>query len=203
MKNGPQTFGFDLDNTLIDYGPAVIEFCRKRHLPDMSSVQELRCHLRASWRGDDYWQEAQSFLYLDGLRFARPADGSLEFLDHLSSMEINLLIISHKTRTIQTKFGSLDLRTPALEWIINSDFNKFFEASNNIFFAETRAEKIQEISSQKPNWFLDDLVEVLSDSFFPIETTPFLIGTSESKKNLITAVRDFHELRRIWRLNHE
>jgi len=199
MNNRPQSFGFDLDNTLIDYGPTVIEFCRKRHLPEMSSVQELRSHLRASLRGDDSWQEAQSFLYLDGLKFARPADGSLDFLDHLSRIGVKLLIISHKTRTTQTKFGSLDLRTPALEWIKNSALIKFFDASNNIYFAETRAEKIQEISFQRPKWYIDDLVEVLTDLFFPIETIPFLIGASEPKNNHITAVRDFNELRKIWK----
>jgi len=199
MKNGPQSFGFDLDNTLIDYGPSVVEFCRMRYLPEMTSVQDLRRYLQESLGGDDSWQEAQSFLYLDGLKFARPADGSMEFLDHVSKMGVNLLIISHKTRTTQTRFGSLDFRTPALEWIKNSDLSKFFKASNNIYFAETRVEKIQEISFQRPKWYIDDLVEVLADSFFPIDTIPFLIGTSEPKKNNITTVRDFNELKKIWK----
>ena len=199
MKRGSQYFGFDLDNTLIDYRPAVVEFCRKQHLPKMTSVQDLRSYLRASLGGDDSWQEAQAFLYLDGLKFARPADGSMEFLDHLSASGVNLSIISHKSERTQKKFGSVDLRTPALDWIKNSAFSKFFDASYNIYFAESRAEKIQEISFQRPKWYLDDLVEVLADSFFPTETIPFLIGTSEPKKSHIIAVQNFDELRKIWK----
>jgi len=203
MMAKPRRFGFDLDNTLIDYGPAVIEFCRDRQLPDLTLIQDLRHHLQESLAGDDAWQEAQSYLYLDGLNFARPATGSIEFLKSLESIGVNPLIISHKTARTQTRFGGLDLRTPAIEWISNSSLGRFFKAPSNIHFTQTRAEKIKEIGIQKPSWYIDDLVEVLTDSFFPVETTPYLIGMPDSGKDHIVAVHDFHELKKIWNPKHE
>ena len=203
MMAEPLKFGFDLDNTLIDYGPAVIEFCKQTHLPDFTSIRDLRQHLRDSQTGDDSWQEAQSYIYRDGLNFARPADGSIEFLSCLENIGVKFSIISHKTITTQARFGGLDLRAPALEWIRNSALGKFFKSPTKIYFAQTRAEKIQEIKFQKPSWYVDDLIEVLTDSLFPHETTPFLIGMRESGKDSVIAVRDFHELKDFWNLKNE
>ncbi len=203
MMAEPLKFGFDLDNTLIDYGPAVIEFCKQMHLPDLTSIRALRQHLRDSQAGDDSWQEAQSYIYRDGLNFARPAAGSIEFLGFLENVGVKFSIISHKTMTTQARFGGLDLRAPALEWISNSALGKFFKPSSKIYFAQTRSEKIKEIKIQKPRWYVDDLIEVLTDSFFPLETTPYLIGVRESGKDSVIAVRDVHELKDVWNLKNE
>jgi hypothetical protein len=195
----PRSFGFDLDNTLIDYGPSVIEFCKNRQYPEFKSIQELKLFLRETLKDDNYWQEAQSYLYLEGLNFAKPANGSIEFIDSLSNAGITPIIISHKTRRTQIRFGGLDLRIAALDWLETSDFRGYFDASKDIHFAETRVEKIKEITNRQLSWFIDDLIEVLEDPCFPIETIRYLFGVKKFKNADITPVRDFLTLKKIWK----
>lgn len=176
MTSGPiRRFGFDLDNTIIDYGPSVEEYCLFRQLPKLNKVTSLRKYLRELDSSDQKWQEAQSWIYVDGLAYARINEGVTQLCNMLSSKEIDLFIVSHKTTKTQERFGGRDLLNPASQWIQNSELGKYFKVGANVHFAPTREEKIKKIDQLDLSWFVDDLLEVLIDPKFPARTHKYFL----------------------------
>ena len=69
-------------------------------------------------------------------------------------------------------------------------FNQNYIGFNkeNIFFADTRKEKIDIISKIKCDWFIDDLREVLIDQNFPLNTKKIFFNKNKQEnkiKNII------------------
>ena len=196
ISDAARRFGFDLDNTIIDYGPSVEEFCLLRQLPKLNNVVSLRKYLREIDSSDQQWQEAQSWIYVDGLAYARMNEGVIQLCNVLSDNKIDLFIVSHKTTKTQERFGGRDLLNPASQWIQNSELGKYFRVDANVHFAPTREEKIRKIDQLGLSGFVDDLLEVLIDPIFPSRTHKYLL-LQENHLNLpkdITAIASFTSL---------
>lgn len=56
MNNIRKSFGFDLDNTLIDYSAAVEEYCRIMNINPCTNIGMLREQLRKDNVSDYEWQ---------------------------------------------------------------------------------------------------------------------------------------------------
>ena len=164
----PRRIGLDLDNTVIDYAPAyravAKEMGLQQQLVDRESIRES---LRKSEEDDEEWQRFQALLYTDGLAYAQPAPGLLEFLRLCDSIGVNVVIISHKTEATPTRFGSRDLRAPASEWLNTQGIVPAHVSPDGVFFCADRAEKVRTIAATQCAVFVDDLAEVLSDSDMP------------------------------------
>ena len=179
MTFGSQRFGFDLDNTIIDYGISVEKYCLNAKIPKQEKITSLRSYLRQIDPSDSKWQEAQSWIYIDGLEFAKLNKGIEDLCVYLLNKKINVFIVSHKTNKTQDRFGGRDLLSPAVNWIQHSNIKNFFDINENIYFMPTRDAKIQKIEQLDLNWFVDDLLEVLLDKNFPPHTTKYLLADEE------------------------
>lgn len=193
-------FGFDLDNTIIDYELSVEQYCLYKKLPELNKIHDLRRYLREIDSSDQQWQEAQSWIYLNGLDYAKLSQGVSELCQQLSNKEIALYIVSHKTKQTQERFGGQDLLSPATKWIQESEVGKYFNVGTNLYFASSRAEKIQRITQLSLTWFVDDLLEVLCDEEFPSSTGRYLFSLEKSLElpQEITVVDSFNSLREIF-----
>ena len=170
----PRRIGLDLDNTVIDYAPAYRAVAKEMGLPQQLVDREsIRESLRKSEEDDEEWQRFQALLYTDGLAYAQPAPGLLEFLSMCDSIGVSVVIISHKTETTPERFGSRDLRVPAFEWLDTQGIVPKYIQPDGVFFCADRAEKLRTIVAARCDVFVDDLIEVLEDADMPIGITRF------------------------------
>lgn len=155
--------GFDLDNTLIDYQPAIRDLALSFGLGANSFTQaSVRSALRRRDGGEDLWQEFQSYLYTDGLRQALPAEGSVELLQALNDRGFEVCIVSHKTKRTQERFGARDLRAPARDWLHMHRLVPGLIAERDVFFEEDQAAKVTRIRELCCDFFIDDLEEIVN-----------------------------------------
>jgi len=190
-------FGFDLDNTLINYSKAVKEFCISNKLKYCESISELRTYLRKEDSSDQKWQFAQGWLYTEGLQFSEPGKGSYELCEFLELNNCELQIVSHKTPYSSAAGGFKDLRGPANDWIENSVLARFFNRPNKVHFELTKAEKVKKIQMLSLNYFVDDLDEIFMDLEFPKEVIGFLLNATSSQNSSIKCVPDLCKLKEI------
>lgn len=189
-------FGFDLDNTLIDYSQSTFEYCKLNNLPLYTTLKDLRKFIKYEMKDDENWQAAQAWLYTDGLNYAFLKKGANEFFKVLAKNDFDLSIVSHKTSHTQEKHGSHELHFRVLKWLSSRLDPKFFKIGVNIFLEPTKYAKIQKIRDLKIDYFVDDLLEVLVDKNFPRTTKKYLLS-SEKEYNLpqeIISVLNFKEI---------
>lgn len=189
-------FGFDLDNTLIDYSQSTIEYCKLNSLPVYTTLKDFRQFLKYEQNDDENWQSAQAWLYTEGLNYACLNNGVNEFFKLLAQNGFDVSIISHKTSHTQEKHGCQELHLRTLEWLSSRIESKFFEIKENIYLEPTKHSKIQRIRTLKIDYFVDDLIEILTDENFPKTTIRYLLS-SEKQYNLphgIKSVSNFKEI---------
>ncbi len=190
-----KSFGFDLDNTLIDYSVAVEEYCKIKNLIYCNNIVVLRERLRKNSDSDLEWQLAQGWLYTEGLRFARPGLGLSDLCEYLTHEGFRLFIVSHKTSHTPDFCGSTPLHDLASNWISNSKIAGYFKDPEQIYYERTRELKIMRIRELALNYFVDDLEEVFNESEFPIFTKSFLIYKSESQNPKLKCALNFSQIK--------
>lgn len=164
MFNNVESLGLDLDNTIIDYSAAYFSLSERFDLNELHRDRvSIRNILRKSKFDDEEWQYFQSLLYTEGLVYAKPAEGLLDFLNICKHKKIRVSIISHKTTTTQARFGSQDLRAPALEWLRNNKILSKYISESDVIFCSSAEEKIEVIKAKGFDIFVDDLIEILLD----------------------------------------
>jgi hypothetical protein len=174
--------GIDFDNTLIDYDAVFATVARERGLIDggfVGSKREVRDHIRALPDGETEWQRLQGYVYGAGIQGATMFDGVDAFLRQCRAREVEVCIVSHKTRFGHFDTTGINLRAAAVGWMAR---NGFFAADGyaipvaRVFFESTRTAKVNCIRAAGCSLFIDDLVEVFADSAFPEETRPILFA---------------------------
>ena len=165
--------GVDLDNTIICYDKLFYSVALEYGWISASTPktkERVKKHVLESL-GNETWTLLQVQVYGPRLNKAEPYPHVLDFFKACKKADIGTTIISHKTKS--SALGEpYDLRTAAKNWLIN---NGFVDAKDtnlsdlNVCFYETREEKIDAISANGCNIFIDDLPEVFDDlSFDPI-----------------------------------
>ncbi len=155
--------GVDFDNTIVRYDEVFHRVALERGLiPEhISKTKEsVRDFLRQTGK-EDAWTEMQGFVYGTRMSEAAAFPGALECLAALKKKNIQVFIISHKTRT-PYKGESHDLHAAAWEWLRAHGFSR-----EDVFFKETKEEKLKQIGVCACTHFVDDLPELLSDKLFP------------------------------------
>ena len=176
----PRRIGLDLDNTVIDYAPAYRAVAKEMGLPQQLVDREsIRESLRKSEEDDEEWQRFQTLLYTDGLAYAQPAPGLLEFLRLCDSIGVNVVIISHKTEATPARFGSRDLRAPAAEWLDAQGIVPAHVSPDGVFFCAARVDKVRTIAATQCDVFVDDLMEILTDAKFPVSASAWWFCASD------------------------
>ena len=169
-------FGFDLDNTLINYSQAVQEYCKISRISDVRTIDGLRSTLRRQDSAGYLWQTAQSWLYTEGLQFAVPNTGAEALCRYLKLNKYELFIVSHKTTHSPDFAGHKPLHELATKWIMDSPLSVYFTEASSVYYEPTRESKVARIRSLKLNLFVDDLEEVFREAGFPSFTRSFLLG---------------------------
>lgn len=174
--------GLDLDGTIVVYDEvfhrhAIEHFGLPAEVPAEKTA--VRDWLRAHPPGERGWIELQRIVY--GLRMleAPLAPGLPDLLKGCRAAEIDVSIISHKTR-FSVASPPVDLHAAALKWL---DGNGFFAADGfglqreRVFFEPTRGAKLERIAAEGCVLFVDDLEEVLAEPAFPASAERWLYAT--------------------------
>jgi hypothetical protein len=165
--------GIDFDNTLIDYDRVFVAAARERGLIAAGFVgtkRAVRDAIRLLPDGEVVWQRLQGFVYGAGIGDAVPFPGAMSFLARCRARKLDLFIVSHKTRYGHYDPARVDLRRAALTWmtaqgIISADGGGI--AVEDVFFADSRVEKLARVAALGCTHFIDDLEEVFADPAFP------------------------------------
>ena len=165
--------GLDFDNTLACYDDVFTSESQKLGVITScwrGSKQDLRDELRSRPDGERLWQTLQGRVYGPSMEQAVMFPGAALFLMRSRQRGDEVFIVSHKT-----EFGHFDstrtpLRQAALDWMESKelfDQRRFGLVKENVFFAGTRSEKVQQIARLNLDIFVDDLEEVFAEEGFP------------------------------------
>lgn len=158
--------GLDFDNTLVRYDRLFHQLALEKGLIEDSVEAEktaIRNYLRNQGQ-DEQFTLLQGEVY--GLRIleAEPANGMLEALGELNESGIQMVLVSHKTR-IPYKGPAYDLHQAAWNWL---EKHGFFARDvlgwnrDQVFFEESKPEKISRIQTLNCSHYVDDLPEILN-----------------------------------------
>ena len=169
--------GIDFDNTIVSYHKVFHQVALESGLiPDDLPVTKLavRDYLREMDK-EDIWTEMQGYVYGARMDDAEPYAGVIDFLSWARDADMEMAIISHKTRHpfIGPKY---DLHEAARKWVIDhvNDNNGSFIKPDSVFFEITKSDKFQRITHFKCDYFVDDLPEIINADEFPEDTRGIL-----------------------------
>jgi hypothetical protein len=196
--------GIDFDNTIVSYDRVFAEAARSRGWAAYDFIgtkKQLRDAVRLLDDGETKWQILQGEVYGCRMAQAELFPGVTSFIDAARRHGIDLFIVSHKTRYSNYDEHKVDLRLAALSWM---ERNGFFDPSqlgfsrDQIFFADTRAEKIARISALGCGFFIDDLEEVFLDPAFPTNIRRVLFTSDQEPPDdkAIVVRRTWHDIAR-------
>lgn len=194
MNSKSIRFGFDLDNTLIDYSASVLKYCQINNLKKCDNINELKQLLRKSNINNNAWQVAQCWLYTSGLDYANFSEGAIDFIYHLLKKNIEIYIVSHKTEFTPNFCERKNLRDSAVTWLKNSEIVNVLPDFKNLYFESTRQEKIAQINRLNLDFFVDDLFEVLNDPNLAKSISKYLIGSKNFTSESVKSAMNFVEL---------
>jgi hypothetical protein len=178
--------GLDFDNTLINYDRVFLLAAQERNLvgPEFTgSKRAVRDAIRLLPDGEVTWQRLQGYVYGEGISGAELFPGVREFLLRCRTRDMMVVIVSHKTRYGHYDPARVDLRCAALGWM---EAQGLFQSGSTgigpdqVFFADSRAQKLARISALGCTHFVDDLEEVFADPEFPPGITKVLFSAEAS-----------------------
>jgi len=176
--------GLDFDNTIIKYDELFHRIAFEKNLIPVDFPKEknkVRNYLREK-NIEDEWTIIQGDVYGGRIKEAIPFEGMLETLEKLRIKKIPINIISHKTR-VPYLGPKIDLHAAAINWM---KINHFFDqyglnfTSPQIYFEETKEEKIDRIMANGCTHYVDDLPEILE--MIPNGIKKILFSPNHSQK---------------------
>jgi hypothetical protein len=193
--------GFDLDNTVFDYSPALDKLKTDRSELNniVQSSKEGLKNAVISNLGEDYWTELQGYLYTEYVKYVYVDPKFIELLKLVRLKGWRSTIISHKT--IFPFIGPRsNMRESALATLKSFKIDSLL--SDGIHFFSTKNEKISYINRIQPDFFIDDLPEVLLALSRGIHCILF----SSNKPNpgeMLTCASSWEEVNQLIIVNHQ
>ena len=187
-------FGFDLDNTLINYEKSALEYSKLIKIPNKHSINSLRAYLN-SQGSEKYWTQAQSWIYTSGLATAEVSQGAVAALEKLTNLGFKLSIISHKTEFGPIQFGRAPFRSAATSWLQKSKLMEYFPNTDNIHFVDSIQKKIEVIRECNLTHYLDDLLKIfLMDDYPKYSLKSFLFKPTSKIPDWLLPLDSFESL---------
>ena len=194
--------GLDFDNTIANYDQAFPEVARilgyeTNNLNATLNKRDLKLELLKQPDGDTAWQKVQGLVYGKFIDLASLYPGVYEFVLRALASGHEIFIVSHKTELGHFDESRTPLRQAATTWLINQKLVGDSDSKiklQNIFYAETRDEKINKMVELQLDVFIDDLDEVLSDRSFPKRTRKILFGSGATTSQEILAMQSWREV---------
>jgi hypothetical protein len=195
--------GLDFDNTIVSYDALFHKVAREIDVvPSDTPVNKVavRDYLRRIDQ-EDIWTEMQGTVYGARMDEAQAYPGVLEFMRWAALAGHELAIISHKTK--HPFLGpQYDLHAAARAWVDQHliENGSPLTSLKQVFFEQTKEEKLSRISSFGCEIFLDDLPEILQASSFPPSTRRILFDPENHYAAAllpsITVIRSWEEFRK-------
>ena len=157
--------GLDFDNTLVRYDKLFHELALEKKLINQSIAVDkiaIRDFLRDQGK-DEEFTLLQGEVYGQKIIRAEPANGMLKTLHELNRRGIKTVIVSHKTK-MPYKGPKYDLHEAAWNWLEHHGFfdvNKLHWERTQVFFEETKHDKLKRIHKTRCTHFIDDLPEII------------------------------------------
>jgi len=193
--------GLDFDNTIARYDELFATLSVEEGYFDTvpaGGKQGVRDALRARPDGEADWRRLQALAYGPRMTDARMYDGVATFLKFCRFEKIGVSIVSHKTRQPACEEIDTDLREAAFDWMRHQGFFSdygFGMKPKDIFFEDTRAEKVARICELDCSVFVDDLEEVFDEATFPTDMQRILFAPQGSDTALpVTVCRNWSEI---------
>jgi hypothetical protein len=192
--------GLDFDNTIVSYDALFHAVAVEKSLvPADTAVSKVavRDYLRVTGN-EDAWTELQGYVYGARMDQAQAYPGFAEFVHAAYEANVELLIVSHKTR--HPFLGpQYDLHVAAGDWIAalhDRDGRRLF-ADERVFFELSKEAKIARIAACACDFFIDDLPEILLMPGFPAETGRLLFDPVQSHagEGMTARFGSWHEVR--------
>lgn len=187
-------FGFDLDNTLIDYSETCEIFAQNNDLPNVHTIDQLRSILKPENIESAAWTSAQSWIYGAGLKFAKISPNAIAFIENLLEKNFKVSIFSHKTEFGPSEFGSTPFVRYANDFIKQSALANYFEIDQNLYFFPTLNLKVEAISNSKLSHYIDDLVKVFQHGSYPHNLNSYIYRSSKQDMSWLVEIDDFKEI---------
>ncbi len=171
MSKPMMKIGVDFDNTIVCYDRLFYRLAVERDLiPPHAPAQKqaIRDYLRAA-KNEIAWTELQGLAYGARIGEAAPFAGVKEFFQRCRRQQVDVCIISHKTKT-PFQGPAFDLHQAASGWLEQHGFFAAGEiglAREQVFFEQTKEEKLARIARRQCSHFIDDLPEFLLAAGFP------------------------------------
>ena len=121
----------DLDNTIVSYDAVMYKVALEQEWIEpqlIKSKKQIRDHIRLTSDGERKWQQLQAIVYGKRIKEAQLMEGASRFLQSCIEHEMQVYIISHKTRYSNLGESKDDLRVAALDFMRQ---NGFFEKRNS------------------------------------------------------------------------
>ena len=161
--------GIDFDNTIAWYDKSFRQLALEENFIKTKKnfqKKELKQIILKQKNGSKKWMKLQGMAYGKYMKNAKIFPNFINFLILCRIRNYEIFIISHKTKFGHFDENKISLRDEALKWMTKNNFfkkNYLNLNKKNIFFANTREEKINKINELKCDWFIDDLIEVLKN----------------------------------------
>lgn len=150
--------GIDLDNTIVNYENSFKKYLRKNDIYSKSLDKNKVKHLIKKSFKIVNWTEAQEEIYGKYVKFAKPYTYFKNFQKFALKNKFKIYIISHKTKF--SEFSSkFNLHKASIRWLKKNIYLKDYK----IFFLNSFDKKINKINKINPDYFIDDLSQILLD----------------------------------------
>jgi len=188
--------GVDFDNTIADYDGVFHAAALERGLiaADLPKGKNaVRDFLNGSGRKDDF-TELQGYVYGSRMELARPYAGFGEFVSAARRAGHDLFIVSHKTR--HPILGPRhDMHEAARGFLRDRKLaGEDAVPPSQIFFEETKEEKIARAAALNVGVFIDDLPEILAMPGLPADCRRILFAPDGATERRFEAVRSWDDI---------
>ncbi|HYA30163.1 MAG TPA: hypothetical protein VEI95_15190 [Acidobacteriota bacterium] len=178
--------GVDFDNTIAGYDNLMYLIAFEWGLVDAGierNKKRIRDAIRIRPNGEALWQRLQVAAYGDRINEAVLIEGVIEFFLFCKEHSIPIWIISHKVNYPNQNELGVNLREAAMAWLGKHGFfakNGIGIDRLQVYFEDTRADKIARIRKLRVTHFIDDLEETFADPTFPPEVEKILYSRHRS-----------------------
>lgn len=188
--------GVDFDNTIADYEGVFHAAALERGLIDAALPRDknaVRDFLNGSARKDDF-TELQGYVYGSRMELARPYVGFSAFVAQARAAGHDIFVVSHKTRhpMLGPKY---DMHESARGFLRDRRLaGDDAVPESQIFFEETKEQKIARAAALAVDAFIDDLPEILSMPGLPAACRRILFAPTGLSDPRFEACRSWDEV---------
>ena len=179
--------GIDIDNTIICYDKAFASLAKKLgfDVPSSASKQEVKAWFHQNGLNEEF-TILQGQIYGKFISMAHIFEGVPHFIADAIRKRHQLYLVSHKTK-YPIKGDQVDLHEAAINFLSEQNIVCNQKPNtvplNNVYFAQTLESKVQKIADLNLDFFIDDLLVVLTHEKFPETSRPIWFSSETACNN--------------------